>query len=184
MSFLNVISSNPLINICFLSWAAAQLIKTALYWFASGNLNLERLTGAGGMPSSHSSLVVSLTIAMARIEGFSSSLFALTFAFAAVVMYDAMGVRRAAGEHAKTINKLVLSYQDFWNMIKNQTMLDFDEDDDGDEDEIEEMDSEVSGISQDKKGRDRQLKEFLGHTPLEVLAGALLGILIAMSYPL
>ena len=184
MSFFNVIFSNPLINICFISWAAAQLIKTALHWFLNGNLNLERLTGAGGMPSSHSSLVVSLTIAMARIEGYASSLFALTFAFAAVVMYDAMGVRRAAGEHAKTLNKLVVSYQDFWKMIKNQPFLDFDEDDDGDEDEKVEMDSDVSSISQDKNGRERMLKEFLGHTPLEVLAGALLGILIAMSYPL
>ena len=184
MSFINLITSNPLINICFLAWASAQLIKTLLHWFSHGNLNLERLTGAGGMPSSHSSLVVSLTIAMARIEGFDSSSFAMAFAFAAVVMYDAMGVRRAAGEQAKTLNKLITSYQDFWNIIKNQPILDFDDDDDGDEDEIEDMDNDVSGISQDKHGRDRKLKEFLGHTPLEVMAGALLGILIAMIYPL
>lgn len=184
MSFFKVISSNPLINVCFISWAAAQIIKTLLHWFANGNLNLERLTGAGGMPSSHTALVVSLTIAMARVEGYSSSLFALTLAFAAVVMYDAMGVRRAAGEQAKTLNKLITSYQDFWNIIKHQPFLDFDDDDDGDEDEIDDMDNDVNGISQDKHGRDRKLKEFLGHTPLEVLAGALLGILIAMIYPL
>jgi len=184
MSFFDIISSNPIINVCFLAWAAAQLIKTLLHWFLNGKFNLERLTGAGGMPSSHSALVVSLTIAMARTEGYSSSLFAMTFAFAAVVMYDAMGVRRAAGEQAKTLNKLITSYQDFWNIIKNQPILDFDDDDDGDEDEIEDMDNDVNGISQDKHGNNKKLKEFLGHTPLEVLAGALLGILIAMIYPL
>lgn len=184
MAFSNIIFSNPLINVCFISWASAQIIKTILHWFSNGNLNLERLTGAGGMPSSHSALVVSLTIATARIEGFSSSLFAITFAFAAVVMYDAMGVRRAAGEQAKTLNKLITSYQDFWNILKNQPILDFDDDDDGDEDEIEDLDNDVNGISQDKNGRNRKLKEFLGHTPLEVMAGALLGILIAMIYPL
>ena len=135
MHFYDVIFSNPLINICALAWFAAQFIKTMLHWAAHGSLNLERLTGSGGMPSSHSSLVVSLTIAMARIEGYSSSLFALTFAFAAVVMYDAMGVRRAAGEQAKTLNRLITSYQDFWGLIKNNSIFDFDDDDEDDEDD-------------------------------------------------
>jgi len=184
MQFLKVIFSNPLINICALSWLAAQLIKTSLDWFANGNLNMERLTGAGGMPSSHTSFVVSLAIAMARIEGYNSPEFALSFAFAAVVIYDAMGVRRAAGEQARTLNKLVTSYQDFWDMIKHNPLLDFDEDDDDDTDEREEFDSDVSEISQSKDGKNRKLKEYLGHTPLEVMAGALLGILIAMIYPL
>ena len=184
MQFFKVIFSNPLINVCALAWLAAQLIKTSLDWFANGSLNMERLTGAGGMPSSHTSLVVSLAISVARIEGYSSTEFALSLAFAAVVIYDAMGVRRAAGEQARTLNKLVTSYQDFWDMIKHNPLLDFDEDDDDDTDEIEEFDSDVSEISQSKDGKHRKLKEYLGHTPLEVMAGALLGILIAMIYPL
>ncbi len=185
MQFFKVIFSNPLINICAISWLAAQLIKTSLDWLSNGNLNMERLTGAGGMPSSHTSMVVSLAIAMARIEGYNSTQFALSFAFAAVVIYDAMGVRRAAGEQARTLNKLVTSYQDFWDMIKNNPLLDFDDDDDEDDvDEMEEFYSDVSEISQSKDGKNRKLKEYLGHTPLEVMAGALLGILIAMTYPL
>lgn len=179
MHAFSVICSNPLINICALSWFAAQFIKTVLYWLANGNINLERLTGSGGMPSSHSALVVSLTIGMARVEGFRSPVFALTIAFAAVVMYDAMGVRRAAGEQAKTLNKLVTSYQDFWDVIKTHPLLDFDEDDD---DAVD--DESVKEIGHDENGKQKALKEFIGHTPLEVMAGALLGILIAMIYPL
>ena len=184
MQFLKVISSNPIINVCALAWLAAQVIKTLLDWYTNGTLNTERFTGAGGMPSSHTSLVVSLVIAMARIEGYNSSEFALSVAFASVVIYDAMGVRRAAGEQARTLNKLVTSYQDFWDMIKHNPLLDFDDDDDDDVDEREEFDSDVSEISQSKDGKTRKLKEYLGHTPLEVMGGALLGILIAMIYPL
>ena len=184
MQFFEVIFSNPIINIGAIAWLSAQLIKTGLDWLANGSLNVERLTGAGGMPSSHTSLVVSLAIAMARIEGYASSQFALSVALASIVIYDAMGVRRAAGEQAKTLNRLVTSYQDFWDMIKNNRFFDFDDDDDDDADEIEEFDSDVNEISQSKDGKKRKLKEYLGHTPLEVMAGALLGILIAMIYPL
>ena len=60
------------------------------------------------MPSSHSAFIVSLAIGIGRIDGFNSSIFALAFVFASIVMYDAMGIRRAAGEHAKLLN-LILS---------------------------------------------------------------------------
>ena len=186
MPIIQVLCSNSLVNICALSWFAAQVIKTLLHWFSHGNLRLERLTGSGGMPSSHSALVVSLTIGMARVEGFVSPVFALTIAFAAVVMYDAMGVRRAAGEQAKTINWLLGSYKDFWDVLKEHPLLDFEDDEEisaplpsdaGDPDAL--SDDETSA-DPDRKA----LKEYLGHTPLEVIAGALLGILIAMIYPL
>ncbi len=188
MPIIQVLCSNPLINICAVSWFSAQVIKTLLHWFSHGNLMLERLTGSGGMPSSHSALVVSLTIGMARVEGFVSPVFALTIAFAAVVMYDAMGVRRAAGEQAKTINWLLGSYKDFWDVLKAHPLLDFDDD----EEEAAPKKGAAEGISQDKAPAEepaaeedrKALKEYLGHTPLEVIAGALLGILIAMIYPL
>ncbi|WMJ84258.1 divergent PAP2 family protein [Oscillospiraceae bacterium LTW-04] len=189
MPIIQVLCSNPLVNICAVAWFAAQLIKTLLHWFSHGILRLDRLTGSGGMPSSHSALVVSLTIGMARVEGFVSPVFALTIAFAAVVMYDAMGVRRAAGEQAKTINWLLGSYKDFWDVLKSHPLLDF-----GDDEEVvapqenvtEEVNQEENAPADETASeQDRKaLKEYLGHTPLEVIAGALLGILIAMIYPL
>lgn len=182
MTIFKVLCSNPLINICAVSWFMAQCIKTMLHWLSHGNLNLERLTGAGGMPSSHSSLVVSLTIGMARVEGFKSPIFALTLAFTAVVLYDAMGVRRAAGEQAKTINWLLGSYQDFWDGLKEHPLLDFDDDDDTTD--SPDGDTENDASDDDTDNVRKALKEYLGHTPLEVMAGALLGILIAMIYPL
>ncbi|MFV0498122.1 MAG: divergent PAP2 family protein [Candidatus Fimivivens sp.] len=187
MPIIQVLCSNPLVNICAVAWFAAQSIKTLLYWFSHGSLRLDRLTGSGGMPSSHSALVVSLTIGMARVEGFASPVFALTLAFSAVVMYDAMGVRRAAGEQAKTINWLLLSYKDFWDVLKSHPLLDF-----GDDEEVapdnatdEKLEEKIDSADETTSEQNRKaLKEFLGHTPLEVIAGALLGILIAMIYPL
>ncbi len=178
MPIIQVLCSNPLVNICAVAWFAAQVIKTLLHWVSHGNLKLERMTGSGGMPSSHSALVVSLTIGMARVVGFASPLFALTIAFAAVVMYDAMGVRRAAGEQAKTINWMLGSYKDFWDVLKDHPLLDFEDDEDIESEQEE--DEQDTLVRQSRKA----LKEYLGHTPLEVIAGALLGILIAMIYPL
>ena len=169
--------SNSLVNIMLISWFAAQLIKTILHWISMGNLELERLVGSGGMPSSHSALVTSLTVGTARSVGFSTPIFAITLALAAVVMYDAMGVRRAAGEQAKTLNKMITSNKDFWDLLVNNKLLNFDEETDEDEDDGE---KEIKNDAQTEKS----LKEYLGHTPLEVLAGALLGILIAVIYPI
>ena len=98
------------------------------------------------MPSSHTALVVSLATATGIHTGFNSPLFALSVVLASIVMYDAAGVRRAAGKQAKVINKLIV-----------------------------EMEVQHSV-------RETRLKELLGHTPLEVLAGALLGILIAYAF--
>lgn len=170
MRLLSVLLSNSLVNICILSWSSAQIIKTLLHWFAHGDLRFERLVGSGGMPSSHAALVTSLSIGIARSEGYRSTVFALSIAFAAVVMYDAMGVRRAAGEQAKTLNWMITDYRDFWDKLKNNPLLEF-----GEEEE------EDASPSQEQR---RRLKEYLGHTPMEVLAGALLGILVAMIYPL
>ena len=75
-------------------------------------------------------------------------------------MYDAMGVRRAAGEHAKVLNKLVFGFQ----LVS------------------EESDNPADDQIAEELG-DKALKEYLGHTPLEVLGGMLLGILVAMIFP-
>lgn len=164
---LRVLTSNYLINIGVIAWLSAQVIKTILTYISSGKVQLERMFGAGGMPSSHSALVCSITIGIVRKVGFDSPEFALALTMAAIVMYDAMGVRRAAGEHAKVINKLVFGFS-FVDFKKSEThLVEEDEDPDG------------MFLSPDQK----KLKEFLGHTPLEVLGGALLGILVAMIVP-
>ncbi len=162
MNLWQMLTSNYLINVGALAWAAAQILKTLLTWLSTGELNPERLFGAGGMPSSHSALVCSITIGMARKMGYASPEFALALTLAAIVMYDAMGVRRAAGEQAKVINRLVFGFR-FLDLNRS-------EEDEADEGKI---------LDPDQK----KLKEFLGHTPFEVLGGALLGILIAMIVP-
>lgn len=145
--------TNYVLNVAVLSWLSAQVLKTIINFFKTKKLNLERLFGAGGMPSAHSASVCGMTIAVARQEGFQSPLFAIAFLFSVIVMYDAMGVRRAAGEHAKVINMIVKKSKE----------------------------NGKSGIYIPKNKE--QLKEFLGHTPLEVMGGAMLGILIAMLIP-
>ncbi len=99
-----------------------------------------------------------LTISMARIHGIDTPLFALAVMFAFVTMYDAMGVRREAGEHAKLLNK-------YLNEI-----------------EALKADKDGDGIP-DVKVNEIELKEFIGHTPLEVLGGVLLGIIIGILIP-
>ena len=98
------------------------------------------------MPSSHSALVVSLTTIIGRLEGVGSPLFALSLIFSTVVMYDATGVRRAAGQQAMIINSL-----------------------------LDDVFIAHRGIHQER------LRELLGHTPIEVIAGAALGIVIGLG---
>ena len=97
---------NYVLSCGVISWAAAQIIKTILYAVTKKEFRAERLVGSGGMPSSHSSLVCSALVASGIHDGVGSTEFALAFILAAVVMYDAMGVRRSAGLQAKEINRL------------------------------------------------------------------------------
>ena len=181
MGPLETLTSNPLLNICIISWFSAQVIKTLIELFCSRRLNPERLIGSGGMPSSHSAMVAALSIGMARVEGFESPMFAVTMALSAIVMYDAMNVRRATGENTKALNHMMSHYNnamEFFQSVKQELdkhpLLDFEDDD---EDEHEPNNDQPSKIIS------QALKEYRGHTPIEVLAGALLGILISMAYP-
>lgn len=170
MNAFQTLTSNYIVNIGFLSWCSAQIIKTILTLALTKRFDAERLIGSGGMPSSHSALVSSIAIGTARTLGYSSPEFGLAIAFAAIVMYDAMGVRRAAGEQAKVLNRIIFNIPDF-NLFKKPGQ-------DG---------AKREKAQEDKLARveekQRELKEFLGHTPLEVLAGCLLGILIAVFVP-
>ena len=155
---------NPIISVGFISWISAQIIKTILHTIKYKSFNPERITGAGGMPSSHSSLVISVMIYTLRFKGVGSTEFAFALLLAGIVIYDALSVRYNAGLHAKELNKLRRIIDDL-------------------DDEI----SQLSGSGEDPDIDDlvnqKDLKEFLGHTPIEVMAGSMLGILIAMVFP-
>lgn len=177
--FFAEISQNYYITVAALSWFLAQLIKTILNLFVTKELVLERMVGSGGMPSAHSAFVCSLTVITGRLLGWNSPEVAICFALAAVVMYDAMGVRRAAGEHAKLLNQIVASMSDNFKKVyeveKKRKFDIFRKRQDEDPDDV------VSKKAMDDNKE--LLKELLGHTPLEVLGGVILGITVALLYP-
>ena len=88
-------------------WLVAQLTKMIICLVQSHRLDFRYLASTGGMPSAHSALVSALTTAIAMTEGLASPLFAISFVFAAVVMFDAQTVRAAAGKQARLLNQIV-----------------------------------------------------------------------------
>jgi len=126
------------------AWLIAQVAKVLLSSIRQRRLNLRVLADPGGMPSSHSAIVMGLTTAVGHHAGWASPGFAIALIFSFVVMYDAAGVRRAAGRQAAVLNRLV---QDLVHMRGMQ---------------------------------EQELRELLGHTPFEVLVGALLGIIVGI----
>ena len=140
-----IIVGNKIFDVVFVALFLAQALKVIISLFTERRLNFRKFLDTGSMPSSHTSSVVSLATAIGIKEGIQSSLFAISVVFAVVVMYDATGVRRAAGKQASVLNKIV-------NNIKKR---------------------EGYAIIEEN------LKELLGHTPLEVFGGAVLGIIVA-----
>ena len=149
MNFFQELVANKTIIAIFFAWFAAQAIKTLLYFVRHRSFDLERLYGAGGMPSSHSSMVMALTASVAKYCGAASTEFAVSLCFALIVIYDAMGVRRQAGEHAKMLNLITSLFQ-------------------------------LQPGNEEIKAKFNELKELLGHTPLEGASGVLLGILLGV----
>ncbi len=141
---------NYLLMLSIFGWVAAQLLKTLLDFLVNGKFDGERLVGSGGMPSSHAALVCALFVGAAKKFGLSSPYFAITFVLAAVVMYDAMGVRQETGKQARLLNIIMDDLRD---------------------------EKEGAGLEHDR------LKELVGHTPLQVLSGALLGAMISVLVP-
>ena len=99
--------TNKYIYIPFLLWFGIQLFKLIYDLITTKQFNFKRIMGAGGMPSSHSAVVTSLATLIGKSYGVDSAIFALSLIFAFVVMYDACGVRRAAGKQAKVLNDIV-----------------------------------------------------------------------------
>jgi acid phosphatase family membrane protein YuiD len=89
------------------AWAIAQVLKVVIWSLRHRRLNLRVLAETGGMPSSHAAFVMGLTTTVARLDGLSSSTFAIALIFSLVVMYDAQGVRRAAGRQAEVLNRVI-----------------------------------------------------------------------------
>ena len=101
------IITNKCLMVPFVLWASIQIFKFLTDLVLYKEVNLKRLMGAGGMPSSHSAVVCSLATVVGKQQGLNSELFAISVILALVVMYDAAGVRRAAGKQAKILNKIV-----------------------------------------------------------------------------
>ena len=147
-----LLSCNYLITIGLFSWLLAQLIKVVGCFFRTKRLDWRKFFESGGMPSSHSAFVSAITMGSALWYGVSSPSFSLALTLAAIVMYDAMGVRQAAGKQAKAINDIQM-------FLQNSAVL---------------LPEKVPALSCCK------LQESIGHKPIEVLGGALLGATIAV----
>ncbi|MBU5592707.1 divergent PAP2 family protein [Clostridium sp. MSJ-4] len=102
---------NSLLSCAVIAWLTAQIIKVIMDAVLSKRLKIERIVGSGGMPSSHSALVAALATASALQYGINSFQFSLTDVLAAIVMYDASGVRRATGEKAKILNQMIENFE-------------------------------------------------------------------------
>lgn len=102
-----LIFGNRILDIVLISLIIAQTLKVILGLFTERKFNFRRFLDTGNMPSSHTASVVSLATAIAKETGLGSPIFALVVVFAIVVMYDATGVRRAAGKQAALLNKIV-----------------------------------------------------------------------------
>ena len=143
MNYLETVFHNQIFLAGFIAWMIAQILKIITHYIQHRELDLTRIVGSGGMPSSHSSLVMGISTGIGIKYGWGSDIYILALVFSVIVMYDASGVRRSVGKQAIILNRI----------IKN--------------------------LYQHKKIQEAKLKEFVGHTPKEVFAGALLGIITA-----
>lgn len=107
MNIFNQLIHNKFIYIPLLTWFSIQLFKVIWDLVETKKFNFKRILGAGGMPSSHSAVVMVITVMAGKNAGFDSYIFAISLVFSCVVMYDAAGVRRAAGKQARLLNKIV-----------------------------------------------------------------------------
>ena len=142
--FLNLWKNDPLKCAC-LAWVVAQTAKVLLTMWIDKRFDWRRCFGMGGMPSAHSAFVFSLMVMIGLREGTDSAVFALAFALAAVVIYDAMGVRAETGRQSEIINQMLREI-----------------------------------FTEGKRITEKELKELVGHTPLEVAGGILIGAVIVL----
>ena len=144
MNDIQKLVTNKYLYVPLLLWFCIQVFKVICDLVKTKKFNFKRIMGAGGMPSSHTAVVTSLAMLVGKSEGFDSAMFAVALVFAMVVMYDAAGVRRAAGKQAHLLNKIIET-------------------------------PGLTGVEVQEK-----LVEVLGHTPLQVIVGAIIGITVGL----
>ncbi|MGL4662387.1 MAG: divergent PAP2 family protein [Culicoidibacterales bacterium] len=133
----------------------AQGSKYFIDWYRLGKRDWRVIFSTGGLPSSHSATVTALAIVVGTVEGFGSTMFAISLVLALIVMHDAMGVRREAGKHAEVLNELVADFEELLAEIGKHGIM-------------------------DNPLYDKKLKILLGHKPVEVLTGFLFGIIVPL----
>ncbi|ADY56184.1 acid phosphatase/vanadium-dependent haloperoxidase related protein [Syntrophobotulus glycolicus DSM 8271] len=151
MEFFLSFLANKVMLISLLAWFIAQLAKVMMNFLIERKIDFRLIFSSGGFPSSHTAIVCALAISIGKIYGWDTPSFAIAVVLAVIVMYDATGVRRAAGKHAMAINNLVEK------LSQNQK-----------------FDRFGQNVQQER------LKELIGHTPFEVFGGALVGILVSL----
>jgi|SRR5690625_1593702 len=150
--FLNFPLIAALISIIF-----TQIIKIPITFIVAKEFKPGLAFSTGGMPSSHSAAVAALTTAIGITDGITSTPFAISFVFSIIIMFDASGVRRHAGEQAVVLNQLIKDFHYFFDGAKDW--------------------------NKKKEYEKRQeLKELLGHQPIEVFFGGLTGIGLAFFF--
>ena len=107
MSFFTELFSNRILLSAVLAWSLAQVIKIPLNYLVRREWDWSLVFSAGGMPSSHSALVTGVSFGIGLEQGFNSPLFAVAGVVAMIVIYDATGVRRHAGDHARVLNLMI-----------------------------------------------------------------------------
>lgn len=144
MQDIGDILENRILIVALAACLLAQALKVVFEFAYHGKVNFRVLVETGGMPSSHSALVTALACGIGQTLGWASPAFAVTTVFAVIVMYDAAGVRQAAGKQAKILNQI-----------------------------IDELFREKPEFNEDR------LKELLGHTPVQVIVGSVLGLAVS-----
>lgn len=146
MNALLEIVTSKYLYVPIIVWFAIQTFKVIWDLVETKKFNFKRILGAGGMPSSHSAVTMCLAIMVGKAEGFGSTSFAISLILAIVVMYDAAGIRRAAGKQASLLNKIV----------------------------------NTPGLSTIQV--QERLVEVLGHTPVQVFVGAIIGVIVGSIF--
>ncbi len=139
----------------FTSIIIAQVVKVPLYFVTNRSWNVGLAFSSGSMPSSHSAAVASLSTAVGIVNGISSTSFAIAVVVSSIIMFDAAGVRRHAGNQAVALNRLIVEFNEF----------------------VKEMRTNPKNTPQEQR---KALKELLGHRPIEVFVGAIVGICISI----
>jgi acid phosphatase family membrane protein YuiD len=134
----------------------AQFIKVPIHFIATKKLDWSLLTSTGGMPSSHSAAVTALTTGVALESGLHSPIFAISAIFAIITMFDASGVRRQAGEQAIVLNQLVADFNKLVEDVKTWP-------------------------KKEEHEKRNELKEHLGHKPIEVFFGGITGVFLTLA---